>query len=106
IGLRGRPPTLRIIRPTPLDEVRTAMAFFDATLFTVIPRLYRALDAALDPPAGPADGPAAHPAGGAGGGPGSRHRPAGDPPAARQPVPATWVVDRWRPRRQPGRDRR
>ena len=26
------------------------MAFFDATLFTVIPRLYRALDAALDPP--------------------------------------------------------
>ena len=27
------------------------MAFFDATLFTVVPRLYRALDAALDPPA-------------------------------------------------------
>ena len=27
------------------------MAFFDATLFTVVPRLYRALDGALDPPA-------------------------------------------------------
>ena len=26
------------------------MAFFDATLFTVVPRLYRALDGALDPP--------------------------------------------------------
>ena len=34
------------------------MAFFDATLFTVIPRLYRALDAALDPPTGRAPGPA------------------------------------------------
>ena len=34
------------------------MAFFDATLFTVVPRLYRALDAALDPPTGRAPGPA------------------------------------------------
>ena len=34
------------------------MAFFDATLFTVIPRLYRALDAALDPPTGRAPAPA------------------------------------------------
>ncbi|MBP1704434.1 MAG: Phosphoenolpyruvate carboxylase [Chloroflexi bacterium] len=39
---------LRLARPTPLAEVRTAMVFFDATLFTVTPRLYRALDAALD----------------------------------------------------------
>ena len=59
ITLLWRTSDLRLIRPTPLDEVRTAMAFFDATLFTVIPRLYRALDAALDPPAGRADGPAA-----------------------------------------------
>ncbi|MFI5261808.1 MAG: phosphoenolpyruvate carboxylase [Candidatus Limnocylindrales bacterium] len=32
----------------PLDEVRTAMTFFDETLFTVAPQLYRAADAALD----------------------------------------------------------
>jgi phosphoenolpyruvate carboxylase len=30
-------------RPTPLDEVRAAMVFFDETLFAVTPRLYRAL---------------------------------------------------------------
>ena len=36
------------VAPTPLDEVRTAMVAFDATLFTVTPRLYRAVDAALD----------------------------------------------------------
>ena len=34
--------------PSPLDEVRTAMVFFDETIFTVTPALYRALDAALD----------------------------------------------------------
>jgi len=39
---------LRLERPTPLDEVRSAMVFFDATLFEAAPRLYRALDAALD----------------------------------------------------------
>ncbi|MDA8238004.1 MAG: phosphoenolpyruvate carboxylase [Chloroflexi bacterium] len=39
---------LRLERPTPLDEVRSAMVFFDATLFAVTPRLYRAVDAALD----------------------------------------------------------
>jgi phosphoenolpyruvate carboxylase len=59
ITLLWRTSDLRLVRPTPLDEVRTAMAFFDATLFTVIPRLYRALDAALDPPTGRAPGPAA-----------------------------------------------
>ena len=58
ITLLWRTSDLRLIRPTPLDEVRTAMAFFDATLFTVIPRLYRALDEALDPPIGRAPGPA------------------------------------------------
>ena len=58
ITLLWRTSDLRLVSPTPLDEVRTAMAFFDATLFTVIPRLYRALDAALDPPAGRAHGPA------------------------------------------------
>jgi phosphoenolpyruvate carboxylase len=44
---------LRQARPTPADEVRAAMVFFDATLFTTAPRLYRALDAALDDAAGP-----------------------------------------------------
>ncbi len=39
---------VRSIAPTPLDEVRTAMVFFDETLFTTAPRVYRALDGALD----------------------------------------------------------
>lgn len=34
---------VRAQRPTPLDEVRAAMVFFDETLFIVVPRLYRAL---------------------------------------------------------------
>jgi phosphoenolpyruvate carboxylase len=59
ITLLWRTSDLRLVSPAPLDEVRTAMAFFDATLFTVVPRLYRSLDAALDPPAGRAIGPAA-----------------------------------------------
>ena len=58
ITLLWRTADLRLVSPTPLDEVRTAMAFFDATLFTVIPRLYRALDGALDSPTGRASGPA------------------------------------------------
>ena len=46
---------LRAVLPTPLDEVRSALAIFDETLFTVVPRYVRALDRALDavaPPAG------------------------------------------------------
>ncbi|MBI3968710.1 MAG: phosphoenolpyruvate carboxylase [Chloroflexi bacterium] len=34
-------------RPTPLDEVRTALSFFEISLLDVIPRLYRALETAL-----------------------------------------------------------
>jgi phosphoenolpyruvate carboxylase len=48
ITVLWRTADLRLERPTPLDEVRSAMVFFDATLFTVTPRLYRTLDAALD----------------------------------------------------------
>ncbi len=59
ITLLWRTSDLRLVAPTPLDEVRTAMAFFDATLFTTVPQLYRALDAALDPAAGRLQGPAA-----------------------------------------------
>ena len=60
----------------PLDEVRTAMAFFDETIFRVVPQLYRAAD--RPPP----------------------------PTAARGPprVPAflrLWIVDRRGSRRQP-----
>jgi phosphoenolpyruvate carboxylase len=58
ITLLWRTAELRAVAPTPADEVRTAMAFFDATLFTVVPQLYRALDVALDVP-GRALGPAA-----------------------------------------------
>jgi phosphoenolpyruvate carboxylase len=39
---------LRAIAPTPLDEVRSALAIFDETLFIVVPRFMRALDRALD----------------------------------------------------------
>jgi phosphoenolpyruvate carboxylase len=39
---------LRVQAVTPVDEVRSVMAFFDESLFVVTPRLYRALDAALD----------------------------------------------------------
>jgi phosphoenolpyruvate carboxylase len=43
------------VRPTglsPLDEVRTVLAFFDETLFTLLPRVMRSLDSALDPRGG------------------------------------------------------
>jgi phosphoenolpyruvate carboxylase len=39
---------LRAVVPTPLDEVRSALAIFDETLFTVVPRFERAIDRALD----------------------------------------------------------
>ena len=48
ITVLWRTADLRVDRPTPLDEVRSAMVFFDATIFAAMPRLYRALDAALD----------------------------------------------------------
>jgi phosphoenolpyruvate carboxylase len=48
ITVLWRTSDLRSVVPSPLDEVRTAMAFFDATLFTLAPRLYRSVDAALD----------------------------------------------------------
>ena len=48
ISLLWRTSALRLERPTPLDEVRSAMLFFDESLFRVTPRLYRTLDRALD----------------------------------------------------------
>jgi len=48
ISLLWRTSALRRERPSPLDEVRTALLFFDESLFTVTPLLYRSLDRALD----------------------------------------------------------
>ena len=48
VTILWRTADLRSIAPAPLDEVRTALTFFDETLFGVVPRLYRGLDAALD----------------------------------------------------------
>jgi phosphoenolpyruvate carboxylase len=39
---------LRVEAPSPLDEVRSAMAFFDESLFVVAPHLVREMDLALD----------------------------------------------------------
>ena len=52
ITLLWRTADLRATAVSPLDEVRTALAFFDETLFSVVPRLYREADAALDPAGG------------------------------------------------------
>ncbi len=52
IDLLWRTSQLRRTKPDPVDEVRTAMAMFDETIFRVVPSIYRALDAALAPDAG------------------------------------------------------
>jgi phosphoenolpyruvate carboxylase len=48
ITILWRTSVVRATAPGPLDEVRSAMAFFDESLFVVTPRLYRALDGALE----------------------------------------------------------
>jgi phosphoenolpyruvate carboxylase len=48
ITLLWRTADLRAVAPNPLDEVRTALAFFDETLFGAVPRVLRAVDASLD----------------------------------------------------------
>jgi phosphoenolpyruvate carboxylase len=48
ITLLWRTADLRAVAPNPLDEVRTALAFFDETLFGAVPHVLRAVDAALD----------------------------------------------------------
>jgi phosphoenolpyruvate carboxylase len=58
---------LRAVMPTPLDEVRSALAIFDETLFTVVPGFERAIDRALDAAGSVTGGrranrPAGHPA--------------------------------------------
>ncbi|MFC9086672.1 phosphoenolpyruvate carboxylase [Nocardiopsis dassonvillei] len=49
IDLLWRTSQLRYTRLNPLDEVRTALAAFDETIFSVIPQVYRSLDTAIDP---------------------------------------------------------
>ncbi|WP_174549559.1 phosphoenolpyruvate carboxylase [Nocardiopsis trehalosi] len=49
IDLLWRTSQLRYTRLDPLDEVRTALAAFDETIFQVVPEIYRSLDAAIDP---------------------------------------------------------
>ena len=39
---------IRSTAPGPLDEVRSAMALFDESLFVVVPRLYRSVERALE----------------------------------------------------------
>ena len=48
ISLLWRTSAVRRTPPTPLDEVRTAMAYFDETLFRAVPHVYRAFDRAMD----------------------------------------------------------
>jgi phosphoenolpyruvate carboxylase len=48
ISVLWRSSAVRRLAPTPIDEVRTAMTFFDETIFRVVPRVYRAFDRALD----------------------------------------------------------
>ncbi len=48
ISLLWRTSALRTERPSPLDEVRTALLFFDETLFQVTPYVYRTVDRVLD----------------------------------------------------------
>src|SRR5438270_7673157 len=47
ISILWRTSQLRRERPSPLDEVRSAMAIFDESLFTLVPVLYRGLQRAL-----------------------------------------------------------
>ncbi|MFI0487452.1 phosphoenolpyruvate carboxylase [Actinomadura sp. 9N215] len=48
IDLLWRTALRRAAQMDPLDEVRTAMAAFDETIFRAVPHVYRALDRALD----------------------------------------------------------
>ena len=63
ITLLWRTAELRTTAVNPLDEVRTTLTVFDQTLFTLVPRLYRALDVALDVAFDRREGP--HPPAGA-----------------------------------------
>ena len=96
---------VRSVMPTPLDEVRSELAIFDETLFTVVPRFQRAIDRALD-------------AAGRGHAAVGSRRPGipprtppmpgrtGTHPVAAPAAAPVRVVDRRGPRRPPGRHER
>ncbi len=48
ITILWRTAEVRAAPPTPFDEVRAGLTFFDESIFVAIPRLYRAVDGALD----------------------------------------------------------
>lgn len=48
ISVLWRSSAIRRLAPTPIDEVRTAMTFFDETIFRVVPKVYRDFDSAMD----------------------------------------------------------
>jgi len=62
ISILWRSSAVRRLAPSPMEEVRTALTFFDETLFRVVPRVYRAFDRALDGPAGDASRTGTRPA--------------------------------------------
>jgi phosphoenolpyruvate carboxylase len=51
ITILWRTAELRPTVPSPLDEVRTALVFFDETLFRLVPSIYRSVETSLDGPA-------------------------------------------------------
>ncbi|RAY12156.1 phosphoenolpyruvate carboxylase [Actinomadura craniellae] len=61
IDLLWRTALRRHTQMDPLDEVRTAMAAFDETIFRAVPEIYRDLDTALDPAGTGARPPRARP---------------------------------------------
>jgi phosphoenolpyruvate carboxylase len=60
ITILWRSAAVRRSAPSPMEEVRTALAFFDETLFRAVPRVYRAFERGLDSAAGVGDPSAAH----------------------------------------------
>ena len=91
---------LRAVLPTPLDEVRSALAIFDETLFIVVPRYVRAWTgrSTRSRRGGRSATPdAARPR--------RRRRPDRHPGRRRARAAPVRVVDRRGPRRAPGRDR-
>ena len=49
LAILWRTAEIRVEVPTPLDEVRTALVFFDATFYSLVPAVQRALLAAITP---------------------------------------------------------